>query len=187
MDAVSIIVIVVLILVIVYSTKIYNNLVTLKHAVSKAWVNIETALKQRHDQLPQLIDLCKQHEVDQPDLFEKILATRTQVMNAQQMGQVQSLAVAEEQLQNYAASLLEIAGEHSELNRDEKFQALVQALKDTELTILDRCELYNNCVNTSNDRIEQFPESFIASFFSFGTYDLLVINAESKFGADPEE
>ena len=67
MDAISITIVVILILVIGYFTKIYNNLVTLKHAVSKAWVNIESALKQRHDQLPKLIDLCKEYGIDQPE------------------------------------------------------------------------------------------------------------------------
>ena len=180
MDAISILIVVILIIVIIYCTKIYNNLVTLKHAVSKAWVNIESALKQRHDQLPRLIDLCKQYSLDRPNDFDKIMTARNQVMNAQQMGEVQSLGAAEHNLQIEAAGLLQIANENSELGADENFQALSRQLKDIELAILDRCELYNECVDTSNDRIDQFPESFIASFFSFAKYELLEIGEENK-------
>ena len=173
MDAISIIIAVILIVVIVYSTKIYNNLVSLKHAVSKAWVNIETALKQRHDQLPRLIDLCKQYGIDQPEIYENLLKARTQIMNAQQMGEVQSLASAEKNLQTATADLLQVANRNSELDADENFQFLSKELKDIERAIKDRSEVYNECVNSSNIRIEQFPYSFIASFFSFGRYELL--------------
>ena len=38
--------------VLVYFILIYNNLVTLKHNVSKAWANVDVLLKQRHDELP---------------------------------------------------------------------------------------------------------------------------------------
>ncbi len=39
----------------VYIVLIYNNLVSLKHNVSKAWSNIDVLLKQRHDELPKLV------------------------------------------------------------------------------------------------------------------------------------
>ncbi|MET0118102.1 MAG: hypothetical protein ABW090_11820 [Sedimenticola sp.] len=44
----------------IYAVMIYNNLVILKHGVSKAWANIDVLLKQRHDELPKLVETCKQ-------------------------------------------------------------------------------------------------------------------------------
>jgi len=41
-----------------YAIVLYNNLVSLKHNVSKAWSNIDVLLKQRHDELPKLIETC---------------------------------------------------------------------------------------------------------------------------------
>jgi len=35
-----------------YGVLLYNNLVALKHAVARAWSNIDVLLKQRHDELP---------------------------------------------------------------------------------------------------------------------------------------
>ena len=184
MEAISIIIVVILIVVIVYSTKIYNNLVSLKHAVSKAWVNIETALKLRHDQLPKLIELCKEYGVNHSEAFETILKTRTQIMNAQQMGEVQSLAAAEQKLQVVTATLLDTANKNTELSEDENFQSLSKQLRNTELAIVDRSDVYNECVTASNNRIEQFPHSFIASFFSFGKYELLELGDENKLSTD---
>jgi LemA protein len=47
--------------VVIYLIMIYNNLVTLKHGVTKAWANIDVLLKQRHDELPKLVETCKQY------------------------------------------------------------------------------------------------------------------------------
>jgi LemA protein len=42
-----------------YVISIYNNLVRLKNDIDKAWSNIDVLLKERHDELPKLIDTCK--------------------------------------------------------------------------------------------------------------------------------
>jgi LemA protein len=42
-----------------YGVTLYNNLVTLKHNVDQAWSNIDVLLKQRHDELPKLVETCK--------------------------------------------------------------------------------------------------------------------------------
>ncbi|MEQ1556127.1 MAG: hypothetical protein ABL915_04940 [Gallionella sp.] len=38
-----------------YAVGLYNHLVSVKHAVAKAWANIDVLLKQRHDELPKLV------------------------------------------------------------------------------------------------------------------------------------
>ena len=50
----------VLAVIVVYAITIYNALVQIKHNVSKAWANIDVLLKQRHDELPKLVETCKQ-------------------------------------------------------------------------------------------------------------------------------
>ena len=37
----------------------YNSVVTLAQQASKAWANIDVALKQRHDELPNLVEAVK--------------------------------------------------------------------------------------------------------------------------------
>ena len=48
--------------ILIYGISLYNNLVSLKHSVSKAWANIDVLLKQRHDELPKLVEVCKQYK-----------------------------------------------------------------------------------------------------------------------------
>ena len=49
------------VVVAVYLVMIYNNLIQVKHDVSKAWANIDVLLKQRHDEIPKLVEICKQY------------------------------------------------------------------------------------------------------------------------------
>src|ERR1039457_674590 len=48
-----------IIVVIMYFVGIYNNLVTLKNDIDRSFSNIDVILKQRHDELPKLIETCK--------------------------------------------------------------------------------------------------------------------------------
>jgi len=45
--------------VVLSSVTRYNSLVQLKNDIDKAWANIDVMLKQRHDELPKLIETCK--------------------------------------------------------------------------------------------------------------------------------
>ena len=44
---------------IAYSVTIFNGLIALKNDIAKAWANIDILLKQRHDELSKLLDVCK--------------------------------------------------------------------------------------------------------------------------------
>jgi LemA protein len=44
-----------------YAVVAYNGLVQLKHNVARAWANIDVLLKQRHDELPKLVEVCRQY------------------------------------------------------------------------------------------------------------------------------
>ena len=53
-----------------YAIVIYNALVNLKHAVSKSWSNIDVLLKQRNEELPKLVETCRQYMQFERDTLE---------------------------------------------------------------------------------------------------------------------
>ena len=53
------IIVVVLIAIVMYLVGIYNNLMALKNNIDRSFSNIDVILKQRHDELPKLIETCK--------------------------------------------------------------------------------------------------------------------------------
>ena len=79
MDIASIIFWGVVVGVVLYVISIYNHLVRLKHNVSKAWSNIDVLLKQRHDEIPKLVETCKQYMKFEQETLEKVMQARSQV------------------------------------------------------------------------------------------------------------
>ena len=84
MGIVAIVVVGVAVLALVYLVMIYNNLVQVKHNVSKAWANIDVLLKQRHDELPKLIETCKQYMKFEQDTLQKVIDARSRVFSARE-------------------------------------------------------------------------------------------------------
>ena len=59
-------------LALIYLVMIYNNLVQVKHNVAKSWANIDVLLKQRHDELPKLVETCKQYMKFEQGTLQKV-------------------------------------------------------------------------------------------------------------------
>lgn len=162
----------------VYIVVIYNNLVSLKHNVSKAWSNIDVLLKQRHDELPKLVETCRQYMQYEQETLEKVMQARASVASAQQEGDVGQLGQAEGALRLGLGNLFALAEAYPELKADETFQHLQARITGLENAIADRREFYNESVNINNVRIEQFPDIFIARIFNFKAFTLLEFSAE---------
>lgn len=158
---------------VVYIIVIYNNLVSLKHNISKAWANIDVLLKQRHDELPKLVETCKQYMQFEQETLEKVMTARSSVANAQQRGDIPALGQAEGALRLGLGGLFAVAEAYPDLKADETFQHLQARITGLENAIADRREFYNESVNVSNVRIEQFPDLIIARFFNFKAHNLL--------------
>jgi len=170
----------ILILIAGYGVIIYNNLVALKHRVSKAWANIDILLKQRHDELPKLVETCKQYMSYEQETLEKIIQARSMVSSARETQDIDALGKAETQLRAGLGKLFALAEAYPDLKANTSFQHLQARISDLENAIADRRELYNDAVNLSNIRIEQFPDVVIARFFAFNAFDLLEFSEEEK-------
>ncbi|NCC57439.1 MAG: LemA family protein, partial [Synergistales bacterium] len=65
-----------------YFVGIYNGLIQVRNNVDKAWANIDVLLKQRHDELPKLIETCKGYMKYEQSVLEKVTQARTSFMSA---------------------------------------------------------------------------------------------------------
>lgn len=165
---------------VIYSVSIYNGLVNLKHNVSKAWANIDVLLKQRHDELPKLVETCKQYMKFEQKTLEKVMKARSSVAAAQQQGDIPALGQAEGALRLGLGGLFAVAEAYPDLKADETFQHLQARITGLENTIADRREFYNESVNNNNVRIEQFPDVIFARLFNFKGYSLLEFAEQEK-------
>ncbi|MDQ8024078.1 MAG: LemA family protein [Moraxellaceae bacterium] len=168
----------------IYAIMLYNGLVSLKHNVAQAWANIDVVLKQRHDELPKLIEVCKQQRDFESSTLERVIAARSQVSDARQHQDVEALGKAEGSLRASLGRLFAVAEDYPELRSNENFLALQQRISNLEDAIADRRELYNAAVNINNVRVEQFPDLIVARMFRFDTKPLLEFAAAEKADVD---
>ncbi len=177
MDIGSIIFWAVIVVVAIYAVSIYNHLVRLKHNVSKAWSNIDVLLKQRHDEIPKLVETCKQYMQYEQETLEKVMQARAQVSQARENQDVAGLGMAEGMLRMGLGQLFALAEDYPDLRANENFQHLQTRISTLENTIADRREFYNESVNINNIGIEQFPDIIVARLPGFGPRDLLEFTA----------
>lgn len=176
--------IVLTVLIVIYGIAIYNALVSLKHNVSKAWSNIDVLLKQRHDELPKLVEVCKQYMGYERETLEKVMTARSRVATAREGQDVQALGAAETQLRLGLGNLFALAEAYPDLKANANFMQLQDRITSLENTIADRREYYNESVNLNNVRIEQFPDVVIARWLSFPPFELLEFGEGEKSDID---
>jgi LemA protein len=169
---------------VLYGIMIYNNLVSLKHAVSKAWANIDVLLKQRHDELPKLVETCRQYMKFEQETLERVIQARSQVHSARESHDLRGLGQAEGALRLGLGNLFALAEDYPDLKTNQTFQHLQARISGLENAIADRREFYNEAVNANNVRIEQFPDVVIANNFGFKAADLLEFSDGEKADVD---
>ena len=174
----------VLIVALVYAIVSYNNLVNLKHAVAKAWANIDVLLKQRHDEIPKLVETCKQYMKFEQTTLEKVMQARSQVSSAREAQDIGALGRAEGALRAGLGSLFAVAEAYPELKTNEQFLHLQARISNLENAIADRREFYNESVNINNVRVEQFPDNIVAGLFRFNAARLLEFASAEKADVD---
>lgn len=165
---------------VVYAITIYNGLVALKHNVSRNFANIDVLLKQRHDELPKLVDTCKRYMSYEQETLTRVIDARNSVASARDRGDIPALGEAETALRAGVSQLFALAENYPELKADETFRHLQQRISGLESSIADRREVYNESVNNNNIRIEQFPDTLIARPFGFKALELLRFDAAEK-------
>jgi LemA protein len=172
---------------VVWAIMIYNSLVNVKHAVSKAWSNIDVLLKQRHDELPKLVETCRQYKQFEQDTLQRVTEARSRVQDARLKQDIPALGQAETALRAGLGGIFATFEAYPELKAVETFQHLLSRITGLENAIADRREFYNESVNINNVRIEQFPDLIIASLFSFKPFDLLKFSTEEKSDVDVKQ
>jgi LemA protein len=171
-------------LLVLYGIVIYNRLVNLKHNTSMAWANIDVLLKQRHDELPKLVETCKQYMRYERDTLEAVMRARQAVSDAQQRGDLAKLGAAETQMRLGLGQLFAVAEAYPELRANDNFRHLETRITGLENAIADRREFYNDSVNLNNVRIEQFPDVLVARLCNFGAFRLLEFAEPEKQDVD---
>ena len=160
-----------------YAATIYNGLVGLKNDIEKAWANIDILLKQRHDELPKLIEVCKGYMNYERDTLQKVVQARAMY---QQAVSVDQKAQADQSMNAAVRGLFAVAENYPDLKANNNFLQLQKRITELENQIADRREFYNDSVNTYNIRIQQLPDTLVAAFMQLAPKPMFKVEEADK-------
>jgi len=160
------------IVLVAYVAGVYNMLVRLANNIDKAWSNIDVILKQRHDELPKLVEVCNSYMTHEHETLESVTKARTAYSTGLN---IDDKAQAENQIVGALGKLFAVAEQYPDLKANQEFLAVQQRISALESTIADRREFYNDSVNLYNIAIQQIPTFWVAQEVGYTARPLLTV------------
>jgi LemA protein len=164
--------IITVIAVILYFVGLYNKLVAFKNNIDRSFSNIDVLLKQRHDELPKLIETCKGYMQYEQKTLQAVTEARTAFMRANTPAEK---AQADNLVSGALKSLFAVAEKYPDLKANTNFMQLQGRITDLETRIAAQRGAYNEDVNTFNIRIAQIPASLVAGFMGLRPHTLFQV------------
>jgi LemA protein len=130
-------------------------------------------LKQRHDEIPNLVEAVKGYMHYEKETLLAVTEARAAAVRATTVGEK---ALADLLLTGALRSFFGVAENYPQLKANENFLKLQGRISELEERIADRREYFNNDVNTYNTRIRQVPEVFFARLFRMRPRELFQVS-----------
>lgn len=156
---------------------VYNGLISLRNQLERAWSNIDVILKQRYDEIPQLIQVIEQYAGYEAGLLEKLAEARRHYGEA---SSVSDKIKASQEMSFALKGVIAIGEAYPELKTNQNFIQLQSRVSQLEGTIADRRELYNEAVTNFNTRIDQFPDVFVANLLNYKRQEFFKVEEAEK-------
>jgi len=99
----------------------YNNLVHLETQIQRAWSNIEVMLKQRFDEIPQLVQVVEQYAQHEGHVFSQLAEARQHYGAAREKGEK---IQASREMMSALGGLLALGENYPELKSNQNFLQL---------------------------------------------------------------
>jgi LemA protein len=154
----------------------YNAVVALRLRIDKAWANIDVALKQRHDQLPNLVAAVRDVMAFEQDVLTRVAEARAAYSSVEP---IPSQAATSDATTAAVKSLFSVVERYPEIRSNTNVLDLQDEIERLEAVIAARREFYNDQVFRHNARIAQFPTLVLTA--------LLGWQPRPFFAADPAE
>ena len=161
----------------IVTISVYNGIVALKNQVDRSWANIDVVLKQRFDEIPQLVQVLEQAAQYEKSVIQKVMDARARYGSARSPDQK---AKASQEMSLALSGVFAIGEAYPELKSNANFTHLQNRLSALEEQLTDRREVYNEAVTNWNTRIAQFPEILFRSFMTLEERILFQVTEQEK-------
>jgi len=142
----------------------YNDVVALGQRIDKAWGNVEVALQQRHDELPNIVAAVRGGLAFERETLERVTRARAAWSPTAPIGEQ---AAASDETSGAIRQLIAVVERYPDLRSEANVAALQAEIERLENVIADRRELYNDQVYRYNARIRQLPALLLAGLFGW--------------------
>jgi len=155
----------------------YNSVVALQRRCQRAWANIDVALKQRYDQLPNLVAAVRGVMAFEEKVLDEVTRARAAY---EPDATIHDKAVVSEETSSAVRSLFAVVENYPELKSHQNVMALQEEIERLETLIARRRELFNNQVYQYNSTILQVPAVLIRPLFGWDTVDSFSVDDEER-------
>lgn len=172
-----VVVILILISILVAFVIIYNGLIRLRNNIDKSWANIDVLLKQRSNEIPNLVNIVKGYMKHERETLESLTKARSFLTKTETLSQK---AAVDGVITDFLKTIFMVAEDYPTLKANENFLALQGRISGLENELADRREFYNDSVTMYNTRIQSIPDLFVARMLNFVRIDLFEATEEEK-------
>jgi LemA protein len=173
----TIITLVIVAILAIWSLSSYNSLVTQREVYTAQWSQVENQYQRRFDLIPNLVNAIKGSLNQELEVFGAIAEARTRYSGAKtQEQQVQAAS----QVESALGRLLVITENYPELKSSLLVQDLLVQLEGTENRVSVERQKYNESIRTYNLSVQRIPGSIFAAIFGFNVQPYF----ESAEGSD---
>lgn len=157
------------VLTLLYLWSAYNSFVTERNRVKTDYADIDVQLKRRASLIENLATLVREYTKHEKGTFEDVTKARSAIENAKS---AKESAKADNMLTSTLRSLFAVSEAYPELLASKNYQQLSETLQQTENSIAQYRETYNQTVLNYNNMLQVFPNLLVARLFGFTEEEL---------------
>lgn len=169
-----------------YVIGLYNSFIALDRTLAREFSNMESVMKQRHDELPKLVDACRAYMTHERTVLENVIRLRG---GFDQAPDTEHKVRAENALNRNLGKVRAVAEGYPDLKAGAQFQVINGRITALETVLADRREQFNQAVTHYNIFIGEFPALLVAALFRWRRKTLLEVPAADRsddFHMSPE-
>jgi len=147
----------------------FNTVVALQRRADRALGNVDVALKQRHDELPNVVSAVRGQLTFERTVLDEVTRARASFSEDAPLSQQ---AATSDRTTRALRSLFATVERYPDLHSRENVLALQAEIERLETLIAGRRELFNQQVYQYNATIQQLPAVLLAGLFGWRPRDL---------------
>ncbi|MCU0407822.1 MAG: LemA family protein [Bacteroidales bacterium] len=159
--------------IVMWGTRVYNQMVTLQEGVTSQWSNVETQYQRRADLIPNFVNTVKGAAEFEQNTLTQVIEARAKAtsvtidptkMTEDNLRQFQQ---AQGEVSSALSRLMVVVEKYPELKATQNFRDLQVELEGTENRIAVERRKFNDVARGYNTYIRRFPQNFLAGMFGF--------------------